>query len=367
MNIFNMLKILCMLLLLPIYSVSAIEIAENSPPLFGEDFGVNIKTERITNRELKTIASLGIRRVRIGISWYEVEKEKGQYIWTHDIDRYTRADNYSTRINYTYDDMIKEIRAHELKIDVTLHEGNELYTDKINIAKPGEEPEWRTASPHTPDQIKAFARFAAKAVEHYQRSDNDISWHIWNEPDLDHTYCKNKFNDPSKGVCREAPATIFGQVISQSCEAIREVARHATIMGPALGATGNGDINYSFIDNMFTGAPNLLTCLDAFTVHPYRPYVPETAAKEWESSDDTKYGYPSIAEKLISHQPPPPGRVVPVAVDEWGYSIEKHDNVPDPDYPAESWRKFTGAEQAALILRMYLTKPSGTRPPNSSL
>lgn len=299
---------------------------------FGDGFGVNIKIERITAAELVKIASLGIARVRIGISWYIVEQPKGNYQWDNPIPRHPSADDYAAdRAFTTPDAALAAIIAAGLQADVTLHEGNGDYTGEVvNIAPPGKRRDMRIPGPRTPEAIKAFAAFAAATVQHYETlyGTRAITWHIWNEPDHNGSYAP------------KVDAVRFGELFAATCAAIRAVSPTATIMGPALGAHGEGDIDLAFLRGLFTNA-NPLPCLNGFTIHPYRSAVPETAPQD----------YAAVAAALAPWQPQdkPP---VPIAVDEWGYSIAKsRDEIPE----SQRWRNFSAEEQAALMLRLYLT------------
>lgn len=299
---------------------------------FGDGFGVNIKIERITSEELVQIAALGIARVRIGLSWYNVEQSKGTYRWDLNIARHPSADDYAPDRAYTTPDAaLAAITAAGLHADVTLHESNASYTGKpVNIAPPDKPESLRIPAPRTPEAMAAFAAFAAATVAHYEaiHGNQAITWHIWNEPDYAGSYA------PTVDAAR------FGALLATACSAIRKVSPDATIMGPALGAHGEGDIDLAFLRGLFTEA-NPLPCLDGFTIHPYRSAVPETAPKD----------YAAVTAALAPWQPKdkPP---VPIAVDEWGYSIAKSRGaVP----VTQRWRDFSGEEQAALFLRLYLT------------
>lgn len=319
--------LILLLALMPTASAPAAE----QPRRFGDGFGINIKVERITEPELDQIAKLGIRRVRLGISWFEVEKEKGIYRFDYAVPRDQAAPDYPERYVFNHDDMVTNILAHGLHLDVTLNQGNTLYTGApVNIAAPDQPQSLRLRAPRTSESRAGFAAFAASTVKHFQdkHGATNFTWLIWNEPDF------------PGGWPPEINAAEFGQLLHDTCTAIRVAAPDAKIMGPALGAHGNGDIKLSFIKDLFKAA-NPLPCLDAFTIHPYRSYAPETVTKT----------YAEVAQVLAPWQPKdkPP---VPLAVDEWGYSINQHRGAP-PE-PAR-WRNFSGEEQAALMLRMYLT------------
>ena len=315
------------LALMPATRVNAAE----QPRRFGDGFGINIKVERITWPELDQIAALGFRRVRLGISWFEVEKEKSVYRFDYAVPRDPAAPDYPESYVFNHDAMVAAIRERGLHLDVTLNQGNTLYTgEPVNIAPSGQPPSLRLRAPSTQESRAGFAAFAAATVKYFQEKHGSayFTWLIWNEPDF------------PGGWPPETNAAEFSQLLHDTCTAIRAAVPTAIIMGPALGAHGNGDIKVDFIKGLFTTA-NPLPCLDAFTIHPYRAYAPETATKT----------YAEVARLLAPWQPKdkPP---VPLAVDEWGYSINRHrGEIPEP----ARWRNYSGEEQAALMLRMYLT------------
>lgn len=302
---------------------------------FGEGFGINIKLERITKPELDLIAALGIKRVRVGVQWYAVEYSPGRYRWDIQLPRRSDADDYASKKTYTYDEMFAAIRERGLKLDVTLHEGNAGITGLINMAPAGQPPAYRHGAPRTPEHIAMFAKFAALTVQHYEGlyGVGAFGWHIWNEPDTD------------MGFAPKTDAGIVDKLLTQSCEAIKQVSPTASVMGPALGAYGEGSIRYDFLAGMFTQS-NPLNCVDAITIHPYRSSVPETAPID----------YARVAQVMAPFQPA--GNPKPVAVDEWSYSINKNYS----PISSQLWRNRTEAEQGALKFRMYMTNIKSALP-----
>lgn len=287
---------------------------------FGQGFGINIKTERITDVELKKITDLGVDRVRISIVKGYVENDQG-YSWNRALRRDVEADDYNINKNYTYDGMIESIiKNHNLHIDITLDDGSE--------------------NPPEQSEVSDFAKFAAETVQHYtaKYGSTAFTWHIWNEPNPDY-----------------ANPSVVGDLLQKSCQAIKQAAPDAEVMGPALLAVGDGDFDYDFIEHIFSPSVNPLKCLDAFTVHPYRSSEPETAA------DDSLYyeidgrseraDYPTLKSHFERYK-----LGANIAVDEWGYTLTPAKK----GTTAWTWRQYAdtaqaGLEQAALILRMYLT------------
>lgn len=298
-----------------------------SAAIFGDGFGVNIKTERITPAELAEIKAMGIKRVRIGLSWYIVEQQRGVYRYNTSNFRRNDADDYAIRKTSTYDQIISEIIGAGLIIDATLHEGNASLLGLVNIAPAGQPAQWRHRAPQTDAEIESFAKFSAATVKHYDKLyPGRFVWHIWNEPDTDSGY-------PPK-----TNAGTVGKLLLKSCEFIKQVNPRVRVMGPALGAYGDGFLRFDYLKGLFD-LVNPLTCVDGITVHPYRSEQPEKAATDLAR----------VAAILKPYQPA--GKTVPVAIDEWGYSI----NV-NPFYvPTQAWRDRSQNEQAALMLRMYLT------------
>lgn len=295
--------------------------------IFGDGFGVNIKTERITPTELAEIKAMGIKRVRVGLSWYIVEQQRGVYRFDTSNARRSDADDYGARTTSTYDQIMGEIVSAGLIVDATLHEGNAGLLGLVNIAPAGQPAQWRHRAPQTDAEIAMFAAFTSATVRHYDGLyPNKFRWHIWNEPDTDSGY-------PPK-----TNAGTVGKLLLKSCEAIKRVSPRAKVMGPALGAYGDGFLRFDYLRGLFSQA-NPLTCLDGVTVHPYRSAVPEAAAADLAR----------VASVMAPYQPQ--GKVVPVAIDEWGYSI----NVNTFPVPTQAWRDRSENEQAALMLRMYLT------------
>jgi len=313
---------LALCLLFPCANVGAKEAA----PVFGENFGVSIKLDRITENDIQKIAALGIRGVRTGINWHQVEREKGVYDWSLPLPRDRAALDFRQHRTTTYDDLIALLRKHGLHVSILLGEGNSLYTGPL-VSIPWEGSYLRAPpAPRTPEAIAAFAAFAAATAAHYTESygPDAFTWLIWNEPDFD-------FNFPP-----QTDGGAVGRVLEQACLGIKAAVPQARVIGPALSVTGNGAFHYDFIKNLFLKA-NPLTCLDAFTLHPYRPTPPETAPAD----------YAKMAAFISAWQPQ---KTVPIAVDEWGITTTK----PDKDNDEASWRDFSQDEQAALLLRMVL-------------
>ncbi|GEM_PF-1272557 len=298
----------------------------NSNPVFGDNFGVNIKIARITETEIGQIAKLGIRSVRTGIDWHEVEREAGHYRWNLPLPRDREADDFNQRKTFTYDEMMERFHRHGLHVSVVLGEGNTLYTGPaVSIPWFGTTIEAPPA-PRTAEAIRAFAAFTAATASHYSGlyGTGALTWLIWNEPDFD-------FNYPPK-----TDGAVVGKLVETACRKIKYAVPGARVMGPSLSVSSEGHFHYAFIRDLFAIA-NPLRCLDGFTLHPYRPGPPESAPAD----------YIGMEAFLSPWQPANP---VPIAVDEWGVTT----SFSSIRSPSLWWRSYTEEEQAALQLRMYL-------------
>ncbi len=299
--------------------------AGRAKTFFGEGLAVNIKLERITKDEIRKLAGLGFRNVRIGINWPEVERQRGRHAWNHRLYREKQGDDIDETPAFSYDDMIAFLRAHDVHMATTLFYGNTLYTGDPVTLSYGDYSYTIPAAPRTSDGISGFAAFATATAKHYSDlyGAEAFTWLIWNEPETD------------GGFPPKTDGAIVGHFITTVCESIKKAVPQARIMAPAVSVKDGGAFRYDFMRSLFEKT-NPLTCLDAFTVHPYRPSPPETVAKD----------YAELRSFLKPWQPDHP---VPVAVDEWGYPV-----------PALSptqrlaWRDYSLEEHAAIQLRLYL-------------
>ena len=110
------------------------------------------------------------------------------------------------------------------------------------------------ASPHRPESVAAFARWAGAAAEHFKG--RRIVWEIWNEPNI-------SFWKPKPDV------RAYTTLALATCQAIRAADPKATVVAPAT-----SEMPLEFLDRFF--ASGALAHLDGVSVHPYRhPRPPE--------------------------------------------------------------------------------------------
>jgi len=268
-------------------------------PVVGEGYGVQVKEGRTSDAELEKIKEAGLSYVRFAIPWYEVEKGRGSYVWGY------------------FDQFVSRLREKGLKAVIIINGGHPSYTGymKAEQAKHSDAAKDYPVAPASDEAIDAFARFAAKAVEHF--GGDDIVWEIWNEPDT------GRFWAPHVDVAA------YVKLAQETCWAMRSVNPRARIVGPAMaGMPGlDADSDSGFLGPILqSGAAD---CLDAVSLHPYRDRErpPETVLR----------AYKHLASFMKSNTPKN-RKTLPVVTTEWGFTLA------DMGEP----------EQAAYVLRSFL-------------
>lgn len=192
-----------------------------------DNMGVQIHFTTGHTQELDMIQKAGFKRIRMDFFWNKCETKKGIYDFSE------------------YDKLYANLKSRGLKPIFELDFGNSLYGEPWSVKKP--------------NTRKAFANFAANAVEHFKNE--DIIWEIWNEPNI------SKFWYPTPN------ATEYTLLVKETSTAIRKKNPNAVIVGPAL-----SEIKYNYLEDCMKNG--LLNYIDAITVHPYRPTSPETLEQD---------------------------------------------------------------------------------------
>jgi len=262
-------------------------------------FGVQAKPERTGPDELERIRDAGFSYVRYDMRWGDVEKEHGVYDWDF------------------FDRFIGDMRTYHLKSVIILNGPNSVYTQNVDVP-PGQAfgASSVAAAPTKPEDVHAFAAFAVAAVERY--GTKDIIWEIWNEPDM------LAFWPP------KPDADVFSALATRTCHAIRNVAPHAVIVGPAIARLPDlGDFFHEHFFRVFMQSP-VIGCLDAISVHPYRhkDQPPESVIAD----------YSSKVRPFIASYTPKGQKPLPIIDGEWGYTSSD----------------VTPEQQAAYMLRIHL-------------
>ena len=273
-------------------------------PTIPNGLALQVKQERVTQEQLGAIARLGFAYVRTGIWWDNVESPApGDWHWDRPIKRLVPDPTLPAPLVTSFDTFIGQARQAGLKVLVTMYNGNRLYTgEPVPVVDTHGNMHLLLPGPRTPEQIAAFAAFAAATARHYADiyGAENFVWSIYNEPNMD-TNFPPKF-DPEA----------YGDVLLQSCHAIKAAVPGATVIGPDITVTqgkGDGEIDDDFIRRMLAHA-NVLTCIDGFSLHPYRPMPPDTVAADYAALKTLLQPFMRAA-----------GRDVPLVVDEWGYTM----------------------------------------------
>jgi hypothetical protein len=265
----------------------------------GESFGVQVKEWETSPQELDAIKNAGFGLLRYGIGWPYVEDSSGKYNWER------------------YDAFISEVRARGLRSIIVLIGSHPSYAGQMGS---GDHSERITPAPTSNMAVTGFARFAAAATERYRG--DDITWELWNEPDLD------RFWPPS------ARPIAYARLALAACRSIREAVPTAKVIGPAAaGMPGWKDsLGIGLIVTILRSPVS--SCLDAISVHSYRregnapPKTPESVMPD--NARASRY----VARNGRQSQP-----ALPLICSEWGYnSVE-----------------LTEEQQATYVLRTHLS------------
>lgn len=251
--------------------------------------------------QLAAAKKIGIRNVRLGIRWYEVERRRGRLDWG------------------PVDAKLNAILRGGMTPIVTLIGGNREYGPP---APPGGFP----SPADSPEATEGFSRFAAAAARRYGAAGagRPILYEIWNEPNTKTFWGRPP--DPEG----------YARLAESACRAIKAAAPGAKVVGLAMEGSPvkspyvvpayRLDIYQEWANR--AAAPGLMQCLDGISLHPYRP-IPETYL-----SDE-----PKLQRFIGRHwtKPAPPM----IANTEWGYQINRK-------------RGHTADDQAAFDLRALL-------------
>ncbi|TAN11991.1 MAG: beta-1,4-xylanase [Chitinophagaceae bacterium] len=244
--------------------------------------GVNIHFTDAKPGEMQMLAEAGFHWVRMDFFWSNIEKKRGVYDFT------------------AYDHLVSSLHKYHLKAIFILDYGNPLYDNGM--------------SPHGPDAIKAFAKWAAASVKHF--AGNNFLWEMWNEPNIGFWKPKPDVNE-------------YIHLALATGKAIKKATPDEAFIGPATSG-----IALDFLKSCFQAG--LLQYWDAVSLHPYRQLNPETAVKDYQA-----------VRRLIGKYAPP-GKSIPVISGEWGYSA--------------AWKGFDAEKQGSMLAREFLTNLSAGIP-----
>lgn len=239
---------------------------------FPSGLGVNDHNTNETLAVLQQMYSIGIRWLRIDVTWSTVETTPGVY-------------NFSA-----YDPLAANAAKAGIKLLFILDYTNPLYDNGY--------------SPDDASGINAFVAYALATVRHYQGK--GIIWEIYNEPT---EFWSTKGTTYTHWTDSSAIAPLYYKLASATTTAIESAYPDEIIVGPADASFDsllqpNGNNAYRFMDIVLRDG--LGNHLDAISVHPYREGNPETA------TTDYTWLQGQIAEYTTTNPP--------IIDSEWGYT-----------------------------------------------
>lgn len=250
--------------------------------------GVQIHKPEWDDKSLDAVKDLGFNFVRTGFYWHETELAPGKYDW------------------HVYDELVRKLRSRKLRVLFTLYGYNRAYDKSHTFADPA--------------AIDAFAAWSAAAARHF--NDSAIVWEIWNEPNLPGSWAPKP----------DAPT--YAHLALSSCIAIHQANPHATVLGGALSANPKSlekTLRYSQ-DMMSHG---LDSCMDGYTLHPYRDTAPETVVETYRQ-------FRATVPKMS-----------PVFSGEWGYSTTGSAAVSESTQAAYAVREYLANEANNVPLSLW--------------
>jgi hypothetical protein len=214
-------KILLLLVLAPLALVALLVAARINPAPKDERIGVMTHFAQGWDPALVSLlAQDAIPTVRDELYWASVEAKPGVFAFPAEYGAYMAA-----------------LQRHEVSPLVVLSFENPNYDD-------GD-------TPHSPEAIDAFARYAVEVLRHYGPQIKAVE--IWNE--YNGSFCK--------GPATEDRAGTYLRMLRAAYAAIKHERPDVTVVG---GATSG--IPLPYWEKLLEGGA--LTCLDALSVHPYR-------------------------------------------------------------------------------------------------
>lgn len=230
--------------------------------------------------QLAAAKDIGLRRARIGIRIYEVEKPGGFYDWS------------------AVDKRIRTLMGAGITPIITLFGRSRL------VERAAASPDGKVALSDA--EIRAFATFATQVVQRYGASHDGrkIIYEIWNEPNT-----KTFWGSPPD-------PEAYAQLAESACRSIRGQNPSAVVVGLAMEGSPLNKPYYvrSYGIDIYrewaarAATPQLMKCVDGISLHPYRR-EPETYLSENQA----------LVQFVAEHGRAGGGTMI--VNSEWGYSV----------------------------------------------
>lgn len=212
------------------------------PVGFSPGFSIMEESLADLRRDLDQMRALGVRRVRLDLSWGRVEGVQGVYDWSQP------------------DRVFNEARQRGIAV----------------LAVIGYQPDWAQrydgAGRPLPVDRDGFARFAQAAATRYRTQVG--AWEIWNEPNLQRFWIAPP--DPAQ----------YADLVNAVAPRIRAGDPGAPVlvgsMSPANDVPDGSTVSpLTFLDGIYDRVP--LRNFDAVSVHPYSYPAWPTGTEEWNT------------------------------------------------------------------------------------
>lgn len=239
--------------------------------------------------DLEMLKELGVKWVREGVHWADIEQRKGVYN--------PLPDSLKTRLNF--------YRANNIGIIYLM-----VYENAV-------------AYPNTPDSPNefvnelAYGRYVAHMARELKASGVKFAIELWNEPHNSKFAQKDHFGGNWQGA---PPSPWVDHYVKMVAEAVKRVKA----VDPTIEIMTNDDmwiVHYHFLEK---GLPN---ALDGFSVHPYSP-TPEITAVAFDTDWTRPYqvvdqnrSFESAVRRLKEQGLKKMNKVPKVWVTEWGWPV----------------------------------------------
>ncbi len=259
-----------------IYHISSLIITlvfslDVSSQLVPETLGIQTKNHSSSTVDIENIKNTGVRYIRRGFIWENVEKQIGVYDFSH------------------YDRIVQDAEERGLHILGTLYGGNDSYEfDGLGGIQ-------------TEEGRKGFAAFSAALAERYK--DKNIIWEIWNEPNTLMFWRENPF--PT----RDSLAGEYTALVKETVPAMLAADPGCFVMAGSVSAFW--EPSYTWSDICFKKGIGE-TGIRGWSVHPYGLKTPE----------EYSAGYTRFREIFVENNMP---EDFPIFNSERGFSLEKLD------------------------------------------